>query len=94
MKHHKEITDSTWFSLFGDKLLVLAIFAFLMPFLGSFLLIRGVHWLLGSAVLIVWTVINGWILWRWHRCEYLRLIISLPCTLLGIAAAALFVWGT
>jgi hypothetical protein len=93
MKLHKEIADSTWFTLFGDKILTLVIFTVLAP---SFWALRLIHsntiWL-GAVVLTVWALIYGWILWALHRHNHLRLLVSLPCTALALLAAFLFVWG-
>jgi hypothetical protein len=93
MKHHKEIAESTLFALIGDKLLILAVFVFLLPFLFAFQLMHSGHLKTGIALLAIWTFVDGVSLWHFHRRKYLRLLISLPCTLLGIGAAFLAVWG-
>jgi hypothetical protein len=93
MKHHKEIAESSWFALIGDKLLILAVLAFLLPFLFAFQLMHAGHLKMGIFLLAIWTIADGVSLWHFHRHNYLRLLISLPCTLLGVGAAFLIVWG-
>lgn len=94
MKNHKELADSTWFMLIGDKLLTLAILALLAPSFWALQLIHSGSFWLGAALLTIWAVTDGLILWALHRHDYLRLLVSLPCTALGVVAAFLFVWQT
>jgi hypothetical protein len=58
MRHPKKIADSTWFSVFGDKVLTLAVFAFLAPSFWAFQLIHSNRLWFGSALLAVWAVID------------------------------------
>lgn len=93
-KNHEDIAESTWFLLVGDKVLLLAVFASLAPFAWALLSIHAGEGLIGSIVFVVWSGLDGWALWELHRRKYLRLLVSLPCTVMGVLAVILGVWST
>lgn len=93
-KHHEEIETSTWFLLVGDKILGLAAMIFLAPSVWALWLVHAGDVLLGSILLVLWTAMDGWALWQLHQRKYLRLAISVPCTLMSVAVAALGIWST
>ena len=93
-KNHEELADSTWFTLFGDKVLMLAIFAFFLPTLWAVQLMHSGEIVIGSALLLGCVGLNGLLLWNLDRKKHLRMVVSVPCTLLGLLSIFLFVWGT
>jgi hypothetical protein len=93
MKNHKEVAESTWFRLIGEKLLVVVLLALLAPAFRAMELIDAAHYWRGGIILTGWVLVVGGALWALHRQGYLRLIVSLPCALLGLLAAYLAVFG-
>ncbi|MCW5649006.1 MAG: hypothetical protein KIS62_04610 [Ramlibacter sp.] len=92
-KHHEEIENSTWFFLLGDKVLLLAIIAFFTPAVWALQLFHSGQVFVGSFAFVAWSGFDVWALWELHRRNYLRWRVSIPCTVLGLAAAILAVWN-
>jgi hypothetical protein len=93
-KNHKKLTDSTWFTLVGDKFLMLGIFAFLAPSMWALNLLHSGQVVIGLALLTGCTGLQGRLLWELDQRKYLRLVVSGPCMLLGLLSIFLFVWQT
>ncbi len=88
MNHsNNEISDPLWYQLFGYEIFTVVIVALLAPSLWAFQLLHSGHILFGAAIFIAWAALDSWILWALHVKKYLRLIVSIPCTLIGIVAA-------
>ncbi|MES2950940.1 MAG: hypothetical protein V4858_20590 [Pseudomonadota bacterium] len=92
-KHHTKVANSTWFLLTGDKILVLAVCVFFAPSVWALRLIHSGQVEIGSAIFVAWAISDGLALWQLHRRNFLRLSVSVPCSLLGVAAALLGVFG-
>jgi hypothetical protein len=92
-KHHEEIANSTWFLLVGDKILLLALFIFFAPALWALRTFHSGQIVVGALAFATWAGVDAWALWELNRWNYLRLRISVLCTLLGLAAAILGIWS-
>lgn len=92
-KGHKEIAESVWFQFFGEYLLSIAILAPLSPFYFALWLIHSGELAFGLAAFYAWALADTYILWRLNRAGYLRWAISGPCTIVGVFAAYISLWG-
>jgi hypothetical protein len=73
-----------WFSMFGDRLVVVALFLALAPAAFAILLIHESHLLLGVGLALVWLLFQSVLLIALHNRRVVQLSVSMTCTLLAI----------
>jgi cbb3-type cytochrome oxidase subunit 1 len=93
MIQRSRVEQSSWFMLFGDRIVVLAAFLSLAPAIYAIWLFRESRFWAGAAVGVIWIVLDSILLITLHNRRVVRLVVSICCTLAVVLAAALVVYG-
>ena len=82
-----------WFYFVPEQLLVALLFGILAPGAWGILLLSYGKAVEGSAVLLVWAGLFGWLAWFLDRKKRVRLWVSLPCAILAMLACVILFFG-